>query len=144
MKPPRPRALHLRAALAALSPLMLALNAHAQDKPAKTPPVFGGGGPRRFRERAPIESLLTVPGRARPCGRGGLMYNPSPYSPRQEVTTPDAVSIPRCLRALGSQTPALPDTRYPARGNSLKQHRSRHATLRKFSTRHYVTVRPTP
>ena len=63
------------------------------------------------------------------------MYNPSPYSPRQEVTTPDAVSIPRCLRAHGSETPSLPDTRYPARGNSLKQHRSRHATLRTFSTK---------
>lgn len=62
------------------------------------------------------------------------MYNPSPYSPRQEVTTPDAVSIPRCLRAQGFTT-SLPDMRYPARGNSLKQHRSRHATLRTFSTK---------
>src|SRR5689334_17699653 len=48
------------------------------------------------------------------------MYNPSPYSPRQEVTTPDAVSNPRCLRAHGF-TAALPDTRYPASGKILKQ-----------------------
>ena len=50
------------------------------------------------------------------------MYNPSPYSPRQEVTTPDAVSIPRCLRAHESETPALSDTRNPARGKTLKQY----------------------
>src|SRR4051794_27876069 len=50
------------------------------------------------------------------------MYNPSPYSPRQEVTTPDAVSNPRCLRARGFTT-ALLDTRYPASGKILKQHR---------------------
>lgn len=48
MKSPRPRTFRTRAALAALSLLLLpALNAHAQDpKPAQTPAVgVGGGGP---------------------------------------------------------------------------------------------------
>jgi TonB family protein len=44
MKPPRPRTLHLRAALATLSLLAPALNAYAQDpKPAQTPPGVGVG-----------------------------------------------------------------------------------------------------
>lgn len=78
MKPPRPRALRLRFALATLSLFALALGAHAQDpKPAQTPPVRLGvidpsrvskeevGADRPFRmnevERKPVITFKPKP-----------------------------------------------------------------------------------